>query len=113
MAYRNMRSLCVHATGQRHCQAAIPSDALKKRPGAQAFLTQSGRAPQPSIEYCVPGITRAGDPSFDIPLDIVAMRPHRPLSRPAESLWRLLGEEGEMFATAATASVPRLHAAAS
>ncbi len=42
-----------------------------------------------------PAWPRAGDPSFDIPLDIVAIRPRRPLPRLVEILWRLLAEGAE------------------
>jgi len=69
-----------------------------------AWLPQSGTISERSAGILV----RAGDPSFDIPLDIVAMRPRRPLSRLAESLWRLLAD-GDMLAPAVTGPAPRLN----
>lgn len=56
-----------------------------------AWLPQSGTQHERSAGILV----RAGDPSFDIRLDIVAVRPRRPLARPAEIVWRLLAQEAE------------------
>jgi len=91
----------------RRRRANSPSDGVRAMALAGmgvAWLPQGGTQHERSAGILV----RAGDPSFDIPLDIVAIRPRHPLSRLAESLWRLLAD-GEPLASAVPEPAPWLN----